>query len=299
MSFFDEEFEKYLSEKTPEGVLSSLSESDLTEDECELSTVDMSPTVSMSSPLRKANPPRICNILATVDLKTKIDCKLIVQKAQNVRYNQKRFPGVFLFIQNPQSTAILFSTGKMVVVGTQSVQDANIASRRFARIVQKICGYEEVKFSNFQIRHIISVADVGFPVNLDRFAVDHKNFASYEPELFSALIYQIVQEIPKTKKNYNVKSFIYASGKMKIMSKHIEGISYLYDYLLEILKDYQVKYKKKKLCFLVFLHSFFFFLLLSNNVSPLFISFDIALFKYLLEIVLLSILSSSISFLVL
>ena len=41
-------------------------------------------------------------------------------------------------LKNPASTANIFASGRIVVCGTKSEEDAKIASRRFARKIQKV-----------------------------------------------------------------------------------------------------------------------------------------------------------------
>lgn len=52
----------------------------------------------------------------------------------------------------------------MVVTGAKSEEDSNTASRKYARIIQKI-GFP-VKFKKFDIQNIVASCDVKFPINL-------------------------------------------------------------------------------------------------------------------------------------
>jgi transcription initiation factor TFIID TATA-box-binding protein len=77
----------------------------------------------------------------------------------------------------------------MVVTGAKSEEYAKLASRKFARIVQKL-GFE-VRFLDFKVQNIVASCDVRFPVRLEGLANQHAMFSSYEPELFPGLIYRM------------------------------------------------------------------------------------------------------------
>ena len=91
-------------------------------------------------------------------------------------------------IRDPKTTALIFASGKMVVTGAKSEDDSRLASRKYARIVQKL-GFD-AKFSEFKIQNIVGSCDVKFPIRLEGLAYSHGQFSSYEPEVsISKVIY--------------------------------------------------------------------------------------------------------------
>jgi transcription initiation factor TFIID TATA-box-binding protein len=84
-------------------------------------------------------------------------------------------------IRDPKTTALIFASGKMVVTGAKSEDDSRLASRKYARIVQKL-GFD-AKFSEFKIQNIVGSCDVRFPIRLEGLAYSHGQFSSYEPEV--------------------------------------------------------------------------------------------------------------------
>ena len=84
-------------------------------------------------------------------------------------------------IRDPKTTALIFASGKMVVTGAKSEDDSRLASRKYARIVQKL-GFD-AKFSEFKIQNIVGSCDVKFPIRLEGLAYSHGQFSSYEPEV--------------------------------------------------------------------------------------------------------------------
>lgn len=58
--------------------------------------------------------PTLQNIVATVNLSSKLDLKVIAMGARNAEYNPKRFAAVIMRIREPKTTALIFASGKMV-----------------------------------------------------------------------------------------------------------------------------------------------------------------------------------------
>ena len=67
-----------------------------------------------------------------------------------------------------------------------SPQDSRLASRKYARIIQKL-GFN-AKFTDFKIQNIVGSCDIKFPIRLEGLASRHHHFSSYEPELFPGLV---------------------------------------------------------------------------------------------------------------
>ena len=78
------------------------------------------------------------NIVSTVTLGCNLDLKKIALQARNAEYNPKRFAAVIMRIRKPRTTALIFSSGKMVCTGAKSEEDSRLAARKYARIVQKL-----------------------------------------------------------------------------------------------------------------------------------------------------------------
>ena len=51
-------------------------------------------------------------------------------------------------IREPRTTALIFSSGKMVCTGAKSEEDSRMAARKYARIVQKL-GFQVKRESHY------------------------------------------------------------------------------------------------------------------------------------------------------
>src|SRR5271169_7057238 len=90
-------------------------------------------------------------------------------------------------IRDPKTTALIFASGKMVVTGAKSEDDSRLASRKYARIIQKL-GFD-AKFTEFKIQNIVGSCDVKFPIRLEGLHYGHGKFSSYEPEVGIQYVY--------------------------------------------------------------------------------------------------------------
>lgn len=69
----------------------------------------------------------------------------------------------------------------MGVTGAKSEDNSQLASHKYARIVQKLSF--DVKFFEFKMQNIVGSCDVKFPIHLEGLAYSHRQFSSYEPEV--------------------------------------------------------------------------------------------------------------------
>ncbi|NXL75078.1 TBPL2 protein, partial [Leptocoma aspasia] len=122
--------------------------------------------------------PQLQNIVSTVNLACRLDLKNIALHARNAEYNPKRFAAVIMRIREPRTTALIFSSGKMVCTGAKSEEQSRLAARKYARVVQKL-GFP-AKFLDFKIQNMVGSCDVRFPIRLEGLVLTHQQFSRYE-----------------------------------------------------------------------------------------------------------------------
>ncbi|PXF44856.1 TATA-box-binding protein [Gracilariopsis chorda] len=175
--------------------------------------------------------PDIQNVVATTNLDVKLDLKKIALRARNAEYNPKRFAAVIMRIREPKTTALIFSSGKIVVTGAKSERESSRASRKYAKIVHKL-GYDDAKFKEFTVQNIVASCDVNFPVRLEGLAHAHSQFCSYEPELFPGLIYRMIK--PK------IVLLIFVSGKVVLTGAKVRADIYeAFDNIYHVLQTFR------------------------------------------------------------
>lgn len=185
---------------------------------------------SFKSTLMDSNPFLFRNIVSTVNLNCKLDLKKIALHARNAEYNPKRFAAVIMRIREPRTTALIFSSGKMVCTGAKSEEDSRLAARKYARIIQKL-GFV-AKFLDFKIQNMVGSCDVKFPIRLEGLVLTHAKFSSYEPELFPGLIYRMVKP--------RIVLLIFVSGKVVLTGAKVRQEIYdAFDNIYPILKSFK------------------------------------------------------------
>ncbi|KAK2703876.1 hypothetical protein QYM36_017802 [Artemia franciscana] len=174
--------------------------------------------------------PAIQNVVSTVDLGCKLNLKKICSQARNTEYNPKSHPAVIMRLKDHKTTALIFSTGKMVCTGGNSEEVSRLAARKYARIVQKL-GFA-TKILNFKIQNMVGSCNVKFSIRLDALARGHEKFIKYEPELFPGLVYRMVK--PK------VVLKIFANGNVIITgAKTRQEIYDAFEIIYPILKGFK------------------------------------------------------------
>ena len=161
--------------------------------------------------------PKLQNIVSTANLCCKLDLRHIALQARNAEYNPKRFAAVIMRIKEPKTTALIFSSGKMVCTGAKSEEESRKAARKFAKIIRSL-GFE-VEFKEFKVQNIVGSCDIKFKIHLTKLntalgglndkAKNHKGrkfICHYEPEAFPGLIYHMTQP--------EIVLLIFVSGKI-------------------------------------------------------------------------------------
>ncbi|NXW27454.1 TBPL2 protein, partial [Phaetusa simplex] len=235
-------------QKELDGSISRNEESGIFMDESSLSYPDTTqpspeasgtcPPLTPMTPMTPVTPasessgivPQLQNIVSTVNLACKLDLKNIALHARNAEYNPKRFAAVIMRIREPRTTALIFSSGKMVCTGAKSEEQSRLAARKYARVVQKL-GFP-AKFLDFKIQNMVGSCDVRFPIRLEGLVLTHQQFSSYEPELFPGLIYRMVKP--------RIVLLIFVSGKVVLTgAKERSEIYEAFENIYPILKGFK------------------------------------------------------------
>ena len=174
--------------------------------------------------------PKLQNIVSTSNLKCILDLREIALKAKNAEYNPRRFAAVIMRIKEPKTTALIFSSGKIVCTGARTEEESRQASRIYAKIILKL-GFP-VRFTEFTVQNIVASCDVKFPIRLEGLANTYLKFCSYEPEMFPGLIFHM--QDPK------IVLLIFVSGKIVLTgAKKREDIYKAYQKIIPILTQFR------------------------------------------------------------
>eukprot|EP00485_Elphidium_margaritaceum_P007650 CAMPEP_0202697222 /NCGR_PEP_ID=MMETSP1385-20130828/10549_1 /ASSEMBLY_ACC=CAM_ASM_000861 /TAXON_ID=933848 /ORGANISM="Elphidium margaritaceum" /LENGTH=265 /DNA_ID=CAMNT_0049353617 /DNA_START=39 /DNA_END=836 /DNA_ORIENTATION=- len=198
--------------------------------------IDLPSSTSIEAPIsskltQPVEQPKSQNVVATMNVGCQLDLKTIVTRSRNSEYNPKRFSAVIMRIRDPKSTALIFKTGKIVVTGAKSEDNAWVAARKYARILQKLDF--PAKFMEFKIQNMVGSVSVGFPIRLEGLSRAHSQFTSYEPELFPGLIYRMQQP-------HRIVLLVFVSGKIVLTgAKSMEQINAAFSKIYPVLVQFR------------------------------------------------------------
>ena len=141
---------------------------------------------------------RVENIVATVNLFTRLDLDKVITALQNpglgesfatLRFNPEEFPGIICYLNEPRVTLLLFRTGKSVVTGAKSFNDVQAAVSKLVKVLSKI-GVKFYRAPEIVLQNMVFSGDLGREFNLDAVALVLPN-CEYEPEQFPGIIYRV------------------------------------------------------------------------------------------------------------
>jgi transcription initiation factor TFIID TATA-box-binding protein len=196
--------------------------------------------------------PKLQNIVSTAYLGCTLKLRQIALQARNAEYNPKRFAAVIMRIKEPKTTALIFSSGKMVCTGAKSEEDSKKASRKYAKIIKSL-GFA-VEFKDFKVQNIVGSCDVQFQISLSKLNMklgklninlnsnkekNKKYICHYEPEIFPGLIYHMLSP--------EIVLLIFVSGKIVLTgAKQREEIYEAFKNIYPILHKYKLENKTGK-----------------------------------------------------
>ena len=195
--------------------------------------------------------PKLQNIVSTANLGCQLKLRQIALQARNAEYNPKRFAAVIMRIREPKTTALIFSSGKMVCTGAKSEEDSKKASRKYAKIIRSL-GFP-VEFKDFKVQNIVGSCDVKFQISLSKLNIqlgrlynndngnnkNKKYICHYEPEIFPGLIYHNIDP--------EIVLLIFVSGKIVLTgAKERQEIYEAFKKIYPVLYKFRLENKSGK-----------------------------------------------------
>ena len=135
---------------------------------------------------------RINNITLTAKISNQpLNLFSISRKLWNCIYNPKRFNAIILRLRKPQTTSLVFRTGKIVIVGAKTPDDAKKGARKTARAIFLATTKEEqlkIFCIDVKIQNIVVSETLKYKPDLFAFMQSKRLFCVYEPETFSPAV---------------------------------------------------------------------------------------------------------------
>ena len=190
--------------------------------------------VAAKKPLAKQKKPQegkkeieVVNIVVSASLGHDIPLEKMAATLSNTEYNPEQFPGLVIRIKDPKTSALIFSSGKIVCTGARSMDKVHESIRKIMKSLEKI-NIKIKEEPQVNIQNIVASGSVGMDLNLNVLAMKLEN-TEYEPEQFPGLVYKL----PEHKATF----LLFSNGKIVCTgTKSEQEVNQAVDKLIENLK---------------------------------------------------------------
>lgn len=154
--------------------------------------------------------PRVNNIVATVELNSRLSLRSLSDTMSNCEYNPRRFSALIVRMKHPKSTALVFASGKLVITGARSMEDLEQAVRMHVRAIRK-AAYPACKIERMTVHNMVASCNINAPLRLEALCVGlggSGGGAELDSEIFPGLIFRL--------RDPGVTMLIFVNGKIVI-----------------------------------------------------------------------------------
>lgn len=147
---------------------------------------------------------RIVNIVVSTALEKDIPLEKMAATLPNTEYNPEQFPGLVLRIKDPVTSALIFSSGKVVCTGARTMEDVALSIKAIIKSLKKL----DIKVTiepEITVQNIVASGSIGMALNLNVLGIQLPN-TEYEPEQFPGLVHKL--------KGTNATFLLFSNGKI-------------------------------------------------------------------------------------
>jgi transcription initiation factor TFIID TATA-box-binding protein len=152
------------------------------------------------------------NVVVSTKLDREIDIEDLSSRLKNAEYEPQIWCGLVWRRQNPKSTIVMFSTGRISSVGTKSVKEAK---RSLREAISAIPELSSAHYKEPEVVNIVAIVNLHQELELEKLIINLLPPSIYKPEQFPALIY-------KSKIANTARFLIFASGKISVLGAKSE-----------------------------------------------------------------------------
>ncbi len=130
---------------------------------------------------------QIVNVVATTRVDQKVDLTRL-GKFPGCSYNQRTYNGKVAYVKTPHMSGkvSIFSTGRMISVGTKSEEEAKSDLLFACRLLEKTC-LVKVKREEIHVQNVVALVTTPWKLDLELLALEQPH-AIYEPDQFPGAI---------------------------------------------------------------------------------------------------------------
>ena len=181
------------------------------------------------------------SLISTADFGRPLDIKALEKHYSEVKPNEvkfsEKFQGLHLTRYGPDKiSGLVFPTGKILLSGAKTEEVAKTSITSMLNVVRQIVYPGKSSLpppEPAKTQGIIASFSTGFPIQLERLALDNPKIVIYEPEIFKPLIFVIESQT-------KVVAFISAKGKVLLTgAKFRDVLDDAHKRLLTVLLKYR------------------------------------------------------------
>jgi transcription initiation factor TFIID TATA-box-binding protein len=170
---------------------------------------------------------RIVNIVVSTGLEKEIPLEKMAATLPNTEYNPEQFPGLVLRIKEPKTSALIFSSGKVVCTGARTLEEVDRSIQSIIKSLKRLDITVTIK-PEITVQNIVASGSIGMDLNLNVLGIKLPN-TEYEPEQFPGLVHKL--------KGTNATFLLFSNGKIVCTgTKTEQEVNDATDKLIENLK---------------------------------------------------------------
>jgi len=146
----------------------------------------------------------IVNIVVSTALEKDIPLEKMAATLPNTEYNPEQFPGLVLRIKDPKTSALIFSSGKVVCTGARTLDAVDKSILQIIKSLKKMNIIVTIT-PEITVQNIVASGSIGMDLNLNVLGVKLPN-TEYEPEQFPGLVHKL--------KGTNATFLLFSNGKI-------------------------------------------------------------------------------------
>jgi transcription initiation factor TFIID TATA-box-binding protein len=132
----------------------------------------------------------VVNIVVSTALEHDIPLEKMAATLSNTEYNPEQFPGLVIRIKDPKTSALIFSSGKIVCTGAKTLEKVEESIKQIIKYLEKINVKITIK-PEIKVQNVVASGNIFRDLNLNELAMKLEN-TEYEPEQFPGLVYKLI-----------------------------------------------------------------------------------------------------------
>jgi len=181
---------------------------------------------------------QIHNIVSTTQIATDgppIDLLTLSRMLPFTFYDKARFAAITIRLSNPDCTALLFTSGKLVITGGTSWYECLLTAKHVSRLVQRVFRTQRFWVACCEIQNIVAKATVpcadGAVLDVQSMYEEMNTLCTFQKTMFPGLIFRPV--------NSPVVLLCFTSGKIVITGgKTVEDVIFGWFLLWPVIKRF-------------------------------------------------------------